>query len=255
MNDPAGSIIAMVEALKKEARTSVLDKAASLFQILGNLDEPNRILVLRCFVESAKVICSRQKTLRKPQLKMKEIRSALELIAFHYDKTSGTDAARKPLSDLLGIELTEGLAVEYFERSVEGKTTDSHGREILINEDGLRHLYKDREGRHTMEPQYFQPYRAKRLPWIRHALETTNEIYKKRERDWLIYAYVKCFQVPLHAGSVTNYLMVIVRKESHQAPLKFVTAYYLDNHENLLKKVEDFQPYHAQELRRIPDNK
>lgn len=245
----------MVEALKKEARTSVLDKAASLFQILGNLDEPNRILVLRCFVESSKVICSRQNTLRKPQLKMKEIRSALELIAFHYDKTSGTDAAKKPLCDLLGIDLTEGMAVEYFEKYVEGKTIDSHGREIIINENGLRHLYKDGEGRHTIESRHFQLYRAKRLPWIRYTLETSKEIYKKRERDWLIYAYVKCFQVPLHAGCVTNYLMVIVRKESHQAPLKFVTAYYLDNHENLLKKIEEFEPYHGQDLKRMPESK
>lgn len=246
--DLARVIISEMEALKKEGKINILDKTASLLQILGNLNDPNRVLVLRCFVESAKVICSRQNTLKKPQLKMKEIRSALELISFHYDKTSVSDVNKKPLTDLLGIDLTEDMAVDYFEKHVEGEVSDIYGRKIMINEDGLRHLYKDGDGNHTMEAQYFQLNRAKRLPWIRHTLETAKEIYKKREHAWLIYAYVKCFQVPVHTGCVSNYLMVIARKESTQAPLKFVTAYYLDNHENLLKRIEDFEPYHGQTI-------
>ncbi|PIS47503.1 MAG: hypothetical protein COT17_03180 [Elusimicrobia bacterium CG08_land_8_20_14_0_20_51_18] len=235
-NDVCKTIIFLTNKLRKEGRASSLERIAVLLQVIDNFSEPDRIMVLRCFVEAAKVICSRQNTLRKQQLKMREIRSALELIVFHYDQTSIINAADAPLSDLLGVDLTEDMAIEYFEKQVEGAVCDIYGRKILITEDALRHLYKDPAGNHTRETGYFQANRGKRLPWIRNTLSATKEIYKKRDRDWIIYAYVKGFAVPTHSGSVNNYLFAVARSENPQMPIKFVTAYYLNNHEDLLKK-------------------
>jgi len=244
-NNPHKTIILLVNKFRDTGYTNSLCRTSALLQVLENLNEQNRVMVLRCFLEAAKVICSRQNSLRKPQLKMREIRSALELITFHYDRTSNADTSCAPLNDLLGVDLTVDRAIEYFEKHVEGELCDIYNRKIIITADALCHLYKDRDGRHTMENQYFQSTRGKRLPWIRHTLCTTREIYKKRDRNWIIYAYVKGFTVPTNSGVVNNFLFVVARTENPQAPIKFVTAYYLDDHEVLLKKIEEFEPYHG----------
>ncbi len=228
---------------KKDDSSEYLSKVGTLLKILGNLKLPNKLIVLKCFIEAVKVICSRQNTLNKNQLKMKEVRSALNLITFHYEKTSTIKASTVPLNDLLGKNLNEGDALKYYEKNVEGEIKDFYGRKINLPFDGFRHLYKDREGKHVTDTEFFQSYRGKRLPWIRHALINTKEIYKKREWKWIVYAYVKCFRVPTHDGFVSNYLFVIVKAENPQVPLKFITAYHFNDHEILLKRIEDFEPY------------
>ena len=176
---------------------------------------------------------------------MREVRSALNLIVFHYEKTSTIEASIEPLNNLLGKDLTEKKALDYYEKNLEGEINDFYGRKISLTLEGIRHLYKNEEGKHIEKEKYFQSYRGKRLPWIRHTLINTKEIYKKKDGNWIVYAYVKCFQVPTSQGFVSNYLFIIVRSENPQAPLKFVTAYYFDDHEVLLKKIENFEPYYG----------
>jgi hypothetical protein len=234
----------IIENFRVSEQYIVLDKIASFLQIISNLTKANRMLILRCFIEVGKVISSRQTRLRKPLLKMREIRSAVELIIYHYDKTSTVTADASPFSELLGKEITEKIAIDYFEKNIEGIVKDVYGREILISPEGLKHLYKDDKGEHTIDSKYFQDYRAKRMPWIKPTISNTKEIYKKREGNWIIYMYIQCFDVPTkNAGYKKNYLIVIVRAENPQAPFKFVTAYHTDDHEELLKHIEDFEPF------------
>ncbi|MDD2772075.1 MAG: hypothetical protein PHP45_00090 [Elusimicrobiales bacterium] len=189
-------------------------------------------------------LTSRQNRLQKPQLKPKEIRAAVGLIMFHYAKTSVIELKIKPeLAVCLGRDMTEEQAKNYYRDNVQGQVRDAYGRQININADGVRHLYKDEDGKHTICAEYLMQSRVKRLPWIRYALENTMEIYKRYDGDWICYAYTQTFSVPFRTGGENNYLMVIVRSENAQAPLKFVTAYYINDHEELLKRIEEFEPF------------
>jgi len=148
----------------------------------------------------------------------------------------------------LGKNVNEDQALSYFRNHVSGKVKDAHGMEITIAEDGSCYLYKeDGSGRHVVDGSNFQLMRAKRLPWIIPTIRTTKEVYKRRSDrdDWMIFGYAQAVRVPIQSGSVANYFFVIARKKHPDAPVKFVTAYHMENHEDFLKRIEEFEPFHG----------
>lgn len=232
------------EKLIAKGSEKLQDRFLTLLRLLEGFSPANLQIVYNSFIETAKVLSVRQNRLNKAQLKPKEVRSALQLVAFHYDNTKEVDATLHELNAFLGKEPSEDDAFTYFEKTVMGRVNDVYGREIVISEDGLKHLYKeDVSGKHVIATDNFMPMRAKRLPWIRWTIQNTREIYKKRDNNWIVYGYVQTFRVPLKPSSVANYFLVIIRKKDRQAPLELVTSYHMEDHEDFLKRIEDFQPF------------
>lgn len=238
---------------------NLLEKSASgqietLLRLLDGLHGPNLNIVLNQFIEAVRVLGRRQTYSKRNQLKPKEIRAALELIAFHYEMTQDMDI-RKFGVELLGKNLTEKEALDYYEKKVIGTVKDVGGREIIIDEEGMQHLYKESEtGDHVVHSDNFQPVRAKRLPWIRWTIENTKEVYfqsvdrPENNPSWHVFGYAQSMLVPFKDANGRdaldrNYFFIIIRRKRKDSPLEFVTAYYFKDHDELFKRISLFSPY------------
>lgn len=255
-NHPSRTDALLVELLKKVG-SSQTGKVDALLRVLGTLESPNLNNVLNHFVETAKVLKVRQEFLGKPQLKAKEVRAALALIAFHYEKTREIDVRKNGLAIFIGKDLTEQQALDYYEKSMLGKVLDQGGREIIFDVEGMDYLYKDPEhGQHIIASANFQPIRAKRMPWIRWTIQNSTEVYRQEvertrgDPPWHVFGYVYSFLVPFRdreSGKDSierNYLFVVARRKKKDSLIEFVTAYHFDDHETLLKRVATFDPFH-----------
>lgn len=245
----------------RELLDTLLTKAANpvqveaLLRVLGFLENKDIPSVLNYFVAVAKVIKVRQDGSSRA-LRAKEVRSALDIISFHYQMTQEVHISRDGLDALIGRGFTEGQALDYYEKNVEGRVTDRGGREIILGTEGSQHLYKDpASGKHTVKPENFQTTRAKRLPWIHWTLKNSLEVYvqtveRPGGQSWRVFGYVQTFLVPYRDKDTgvdkvrRNYLFVVARRERKDAAIEFVTAYYFEDHETLLKKVAAFEPFY-----------
>jgi len=193
----------------------------------GFLSRPNAERIARVFCDAAKIVYERQKRMNKPQLKIKEVSSALTLA-----ETLHSDAFRFVAEGVLAENFgkcPEAEALRYYETRVMGDVKDGHGRTILIDEDGMASLYKEPEsGRHVMASANYEEGRGKRLPWIRHTLEKSNAVYVIEETVQGIfrrtYLYSAIVSIPLEPKPQTSYYVVVVREGKNHS-LKFVTAY------------------------------
>src|SRR5713226_8598263 len=155
-----------------------------LKRLMASLLSPkNAERLTRVFYDAAKIVFERQKRLNKPQLKMKEVSSALVLAetlhsqAFRFEATG-------VLAENFG-EFSEASALEYYEKKVMGSVQDKHGRTITIDEDGMKSLYKDpTSGKHHVTPENYEEGRGKGLPWIRYTLQSSSAIYVSEENRW-----------------------------------------------------------------------
>jgi len=191
----------------------------------GLLSDKNSERIARVFCDATKIVYERQKRLNKPILKMKQVSSALLLAetlhsqAFRFEAT-GT------LAENFG-KFSEASALAYYETKVMGSAQDKHGRTIVIDEDGVRSLYKDPvSGKHIVASENYEEGRGKRLPWIRYTLSNSNAIYVSEETvDGAFrrtYLYSAIVTIPI--TTKPSYYLVIVR-EGKNAILKMVTAY------------------------------
>jgi hypothetical protein len=161
---------------------------------------------------------------------MKEVSSALILAetlhskAFHFE-ASGV------LAENFGGEFDESSAVDYYGQKVMGIVNDKRGRPIVIDEDGMKSLYKDATtGKHIVSAENYEQGRGKRLPWIRYTLQNSDSIYVAEEivdgafrRTFLFTAIVS---IPLDPKPQVNYYVVVVR-EGKNDNLRMVTAYFM----------------------------
>ena len=193
----------------------------------GLLSEKNAERIARVCYDATKIVYERQKRLKKPQLKMKEVSSAIVLAetlhseAFHFDATG-------QLAELFG-PCPEATALQYYEERVMGNVQDKHGRKIKIDEDGMKSLYKEpKSGKHIIDPQYYEQVRGKRLPWIRYTLEKSGAIYVAEETVQgafrRAFIYTAIVSIPIQPKPQTQYYVVVVR-EGKNAELRLVTAY------------------------------
>jgi hypothetical protein len=131
---------------------------------------------------------------------------------------------------------------------VMGTVTDAFGRKVLIERAGLRSLYKDKETqKHVIAPENYEEVRGKRLPWIRHVIEKTRCVFRADEAVGAAihrtYLYTGISSIPLKQSKPRiAYFLVIVSEDANRV-LRFVTAYQVEKHNQLLSRIEPGIPY------------
>jgi hypothetical protein len=226
----------------KKLNADALQNLTARLNDRGMLSAQNADRLVRVFYDATKIVYERQKRSKKPELKMKEISSAL-LIAdrvnsnqFHFAATSGV------LAECFG-SMDEKKALDYYQKIVMGDVTDRLGRLITIDEDGMRSLYKDAEtGKHIVSTENYEEVRGKRLPWIRHTLANSESVYISEETDdgkfRRRFLYTAVVSVP-HT-TVPQYYVVVVRQSKGKDGFKytFLTAYMMLKRNRFLQIIE-----------------
>lgn len=211
------------------------------------LSKKNRERCARVFCDATKIVYLRQKQLKKPELKMKEISSALVLAETLHSNAFQLNATGELAENFIG-EFTEEQAWEYFDKKVLGEVEDVYGRKILIDDDVIKSLYKDPEtGKHEVLSENYEQVRGKRLPWIRHTLKTSSAIYVAEETVNTVFRrtflYTAIATIPLKdSKSQLSYYVVVVR-EGKNANLRMVTAYSMFKRNKFLNLLALTKPY------------
>lgn len=210
--------------------------------ILSLLSEHNAYRGKSIIIDILKILYFKQKRLVKSNLKEKEIIRAIELVSFHC-KNKFECLVKDRLTECFG-NIEEGEALDYYEKNVMGEINDVFGRKIIIDEDGMRFLYKDKSGEHVVDPQNFQMNRAKRLPWIRFVLSCSEETYEVENYIGLTYLYVTKMTIPLKekAYNSSTYFIIVVKKGKDKK-FYFKTAYGVDKYNRFLKIIEEGRPF------------
>ncbi|NQT75002.1 MAG: hypothetical protein HQ566_00610 [Candidatus Omnitrophica bacterium] len=179
-------------------------------------------------------------------LKRSEITRLVKLVDYHHsqDKTYRTD---RELMRCFGPNFIESDALEFFQNHVEGDTQDKFGRPIHIDlEDGIKFMYKNYEtNRHEISTEFYLPHRGKRLPWIKHALHNSTNIYTRIDRGQREIMYLCKYDLPISdIESNKCYWSVIVKKNKKDkvSPYNFRTAFPVFKYNRLLKRLERYQP-------------
>jgi hypothetical protein len=200
------------------------------------LSKDNAERLTRVFCDAAKIVHQRQKCFNKSQLKMKEVSSALVLAESLHSQCFRFEATGQ-LAENFGT-FTEDQALKYYEEKVMGEVKDIWGRNILLDEDGMRSLYKEAgSGKHVVAPENYEEGRGKRLPWIRYALQKSDAVYLSEETVQGVfrrtYLYTATVSIPLNPKPQVSYYVVVVR-EGKNALLRMVTAYSMFNRNKFL---------------------
>ncbi len=209
------------------------------------LSSKNTERIARVFYDAAKIVYERQKRLNKPQLKMKEVATALTLA-----ETLHSQAFRFEATGVLGENFgafSEADALAYYDSKVMGVAQDKHGRKIQIDEDGMKSLYKDHaSGRHEVAPENYEEGRGKRLPWIRYTLENSHAIYVSEETVGgafrRTYLYTATVSIPIVPKPQVSYYVVVIR-ELKNGELRLVTAYSMLKRNRFLSILSLCRPY------------
>jgi len=180
------------------------------------------------------------------KLKRKEVTRLVKLIDYHHshDKTYIADHT---LTQCFGPNFTEDDALKFFENYVEGDITDRFGRGIHIDlEDGVKFMYKDyARNVHEMKSEYYLAHRGKRLPWIRHTVQNSTNIYTRIDGVQREVMYLNKYDIPDYSQESNKcYWAVIVKKNRKDkiVPYNFRTAFPILKYNRLLKRLERYHP-------------
>jgi hypothetical protein len=209
----------------------------------GLLSPKNEQRLVRIFYDATKIVYERQKRWNKPQLKVKEVSSALTLADTLHAQPFRFEASGT-LAENFGT-FDESSAWEYYETKVMGGVNDQHGRAIIIDDDGVKSLYKDHvSGKHTIASENYEEGRGKRLPWIRHTLCNSTSIYELEETVAGIFrrTYLYSAIVSIPVTTKPQYYLVVVRQGKNDI-LRMVTAYSIFKRNKFLAAISVTHPY------------
>lgn len=182
----------------------------------------------------------------KVTLKRNEITRLVKLIDYHHvnDNLFPPD---HELVQCFGPNYNEDDALKFFENYVEGPIEDRFGNKISISlDDGVKFMYKNKEnGRHELKTEFYIPSRGKRLPWIRHTIKKTTNIYFRRDNDDREFMYISKYELPKYDDQSNNCYWVVITKKYYKdtvGPYKFKTAFPVFKYNSLLKRMERYQP-------------
>lgn len=202
----------------------------------------NKEKIARVCHDMARLVYERQKRTGKTDLGAKDI-SAAVILAETLHSGPYRFVAEGPLAAFFGQACDEAKALDYFGKHVMGTVKDVHGRELLIDEHGMKSLYKDPvSGGHIDTPENYEESRGKRLPWIRHTLCNSPAIYYEDEwlsktekrRKWL---YTAIATIRHSKGEETAYYMVLMRERKSSPVPRMITAFYMDERNSFLHQI------------------
>ena len=197
--------------------------------------------VARVCHDAARLVYERQKQTGKKELKTKEIAAAL-VLAETLHSSAYRFVAEGPLAQLFGGNCDEAKAWGYYTDHVLGSVTDKYGRNVVIDDDGIKSLYKDPEsGAHDVASENYEEVRGKRLPWIRQTIENSEAVYVVEEslgRSGVrrTFLYTAIITIRLQQQEQTSYYVVAVR-EGKNGILRFVTAYSMFERDGFLHAI------------------
>ena len=175
------------------------------------------------------VIECRKKLNQHPELRSKTLADLVRLLLFHY-RYCYFFWCKDHLAECLREDITEKEALDYYHGHVVGNVRDNFGRRVFIWKYALNHLYKDKAGKHSVAPEYFQQNRAHRLPWIRHVMMNSTEVYRepRGRHGEPNLVYVGHTVLGKKADKYPQDFVVIVQFNRSRKP-SFVTAFHIEN--------------------------
>ncbi|GEM_PF-2207559 len=225
----------------------------SLFDTLSLKSEK---VIKSVFFTLAKLAYWREKRLDRV-LSPKDITFFIKAAHFHMINRIRLMSERE--AKLLPKGTTCEAAQEYFiDHMSSREIKDRFDRTIMIPDDAVDCFYKDDiSGKHTINPEYYRLYRARRLPWVIPVLAQSKEIYmldkpKFKCRD---YFYISEFAIPYEALDDENesvekyhlhYFIVLARRKYGMKTLEFVTEFPMFDYFDLLKYLERWQPFEGE---------
>jgi hypothetical protein len=184
----------------------------------------------RKFIRELLYLIERRKKLeQRPELRSKTLTHLVRLLLFNYQH-SYFFPCEGDLEECLREDITEKEACDYYHERVVGSVQDKFGQRVFFWKYALNHLYKDRADKHSVAPEYFQQSRAHRLPWIRHVVTNSKEVYREaRSRHGVPnLVYVGHTVLGMNADKYPQDFFVIVQfNRSRQA--SFLTAFHAEN--------------------------
>jgi len=180
------------------------------------------------------------------ELKRNTLTKLVGTLLFRH-QNSYSFACEGELAQFLG-GIDEHSALDYYNRCVVGAVVDRLGQRINIWKYAVRHLYKDKAEGHTIAPEFFQMNRAKRLPWIRHVLRNSTEIYEEPGRGRFgkpNLVYVGQTTVGAATPKYSQYFLVFV-ESNRSRKLGLLTAYHLDKYGDFVKSLANWTPRQLQ---------
>jgi len=202
------------------------------------LSKKNRERCARVFYDAIKIVFVRQEKLKKPELKPKEISSAMVLAdtlhtqAFRFTATG-------ELAENFGGDFSEEQAWDYFDKKVHGEVRDIYGRKITIDNDVIKSLYKDpATGAHEVLTENYEQGRGKRLPWVRHTLKNSPAIYMSEEliggmfRRTFLYTAIATIPLKEQKSEIQYYVIPV--REDKNKNLRMITAYSMSKRNRFL---------------------
>lgn len=177
----------------------------------------------------------RRKLNKHPELKSKTLAHLVRLLLFHY-RQSYSFRCEGDLAECLREGITEKEALDYYHGRVVGKVRDKFGRRVFIWKWRRNHLYTDKEGRHYVAAEYFQQNRAHRLPWIRHVIINSTEVYRESRgrHGEPNLVYVGHTVLGMKGDKYPQDFLVIVEFNRSRLP-SFVTAFHTDDRKRFLE--------------------
>lgn len=179
-------------------------------------------------------------------LKRKEITRIIKLMDY-FHKNDDVYKVQHELTQCFGANFHEQDALRFFEEYVEGVIEDKYGRTINIDlEEGTKFMYKDKQtGRHVIDTANYQSIRGKRLPWIKHTIKNTKNVFTRKDDDYRELMYICRYELPQYDEEVNDcYWAVIVKRKAKDkiAPYGFKTAFSIIKYNSLLKRLEKYEP-------------
>ncbi len=224
--------------IEQEHSSDLKSKQEDFLSVIRSHKINDREILEKTYYVATKILLHRTEHLGKP-IKRKDICQAVDVVRQRIDKGYIFELKDELLENLGSCDYAK--AVEYYEKKVIGKYTDIYGRTIQVDEEGMTHLFKEPlTNKHDLDMKtenYVEP-RGKRLPWIKHLITQSKEIYeyvddRRKERT---YYFVGQTLVKTDTGKTWNYYLVVTRQNAGEGII-FKTAYSFDDETSLIRSI------------------
>ena len=138
-------------------------------------------------------------------------------------------------------------ALEYFEKNLKDQTIiDSAGIKVHISGNRDIFMYKDENGRHTFDDEFYVLQRGQRLAYVKHVLTQSKCLFERpyranplKEVDRM---YLMAFKEKWASGDSVIYFAVITRRSTRKGSVaEFKTAFPISNANDLGKRVSGYR--------------